>query len=277
MHKEPNSEEQPIAPERGGDGSAVGGAPGAGSPAGFREPLGENALEQLRHYQVMTIPPDARAAFLSAQLPGASPELLYDTLPPNAGAEHASGALELPNAEPELEAEPGDATNQGDVAEQDVELAAAEAAGAPDRHLRGIAIAGGILLVVALLLGWATLSGDREIQRALGRQSAPPEHAARQQAALPSPQFPAAPTSRLEASPAAAGARAAPSAPARTAAAAPPSFSEQKPATHAPEAPNSRASVASPAAPSEPAAAPNQPPAASSAAAPAKKFRLGSR
>jgi hypothetical protein len=55
---------------------------------GFREPLGENSIEQLRRYQVITIPPSARRALLGAELPGASPELLYDTLPPHLGVRH---------------------------------------------------------------------------------------------------------------------------------------------------------------------------------------------
>jgi hypothetical protein len=55
---------------------------------GFRDPLGEDAVEHLRRYQVITVPPSARRALLSAQLPGASPELLYDTLPPNLGVQH---------------------------------------------------------------------------------------------------------------------------------------------------------------------------------------------
>lgn len=275
MDKEPNSEDQPSPPERvaSDDRDSGDSSQRDDSPAGFREPLGDDAVEQLRRYQVMTIPPDARAAFLSAKLPGASPELLYDTLPPGAGAEHARGARELPPTEPGLEADPvqHDATPR--LAEGDAELEAVATTG-PDRHLRGIAIAGGILLVAALLLGWATLSRDREIQRALGRQSLPPPREAPAEVTPVPPPISAPLASRLEAPPAAV---AAPSAKASPAAGAPPPFAEKNPATGALEAPNSKLPVAAPAALSEPDAAPANPPAASSTAAPVKKFRLGSR
>ncbi len=62
---------------------------------GYREPLGENALDQLRSYQVLTIPPSARRALMSAELPGASPELFDDTFPPHWKSDH-EGPPEAP-------------------------------------------------------------------------------------------------------------------------------------------------------------------------------------
>lgn len=55
---------------------------------GFREPLGDNAIEHLRRYQVMTIPPSVRRALMGAQLPGIAPDLLSDTLPPERARQH---------------------------------------------------------------------------------------------------------------------------------------------------------------------------------------------
>jgi hypothetical protein len=53
---------------------------------GFSEDLGDDGIEQLRRYQVMTIPPNARAELMAAKLPEATPELLQDTVPPNRNA-----------------------------------------------------------------------------------------------------------------------------------------------------------------------------------------------
>jgi hypothetical protein len=63
----------------------------------FRAPLGEDALSQLRSYQVLTIPPSARRALMSAELPGASPDLLNDTLPPRRENVHVEPSLDAPS------------------------------------------------------------------------------------------------------------------------------------------------------------------------------------
>ncbi len=169
MHKEPPSEDQPVAGKVPEDGDRE----SQEAHAGFREPLGDNAVEQLRRYQSITLPPDARAAFLSAKLPGAAPELLYDTLPPHLRTEHEGGPLPLPETEPAHETE-FYANEPADTGSETPTTTTAASNG-PDRHLRGIAIVGGILFILALLLGWATLTRDSEIQAALrGAPAKPP-------------------------------------------------------------------------------------------------------
>jgi hypothetical protein len=49
----------------------------------FTEQLGDDAFEHLRRYQVITMPPGARAELMAAQLPLEPPELLEDTVPPH--------------------------------------------------------------------------------------------------------------------------------------------------------------------------------------------------
>jgi hypothetical protein len=282
MDKESHDEDQPPPPEHAEAGRER--EPRDAAETGFREPLGDNAVERLRRYQSITLPPDARAAFLSAKLPGAAPELLYDTLPPNMRAEHVGGALPLPGTEPSFEADSEreralDAENTG----SETPTTTIAETSAPDRHLRGIAIVGAILLAVALLLGWVTISRDREIQDLLKRR----EPAVRLEAPNEPGPSPATPTlsvtneesapPRIVASP--------PEPPALVAR--PPSNTNS--ATAAPHEPKSLANAA-PNTPSPPTThqtlEPPRPvenpvtttaPPPSPSANPGKKFRLGSR
>lgn len=274
MDKEPTSEDQARAPEHDG---APRDSDADDAAAGFREPLGDNAVEQLRRYQVMTIPPDARAAFLSAKLPGASPELLYDTLPPKAGVEHAGGALELPQEEPPwFAAEPAEhlADGTGHIEPEPEEVATPERSAPSERQLRTVAVIGGILFLAAVLLAWVAFNRDREIQRAVGTRPAvlqgnAPVIVVQPAATLAAPLAPAP-----EVAPGAVTSEPAPPAALLS------SRSEKKPATDSHEAPKGTLPVASPP-PTEPAvlpsaSSPSAPP-ATSATASGKKFRLGSR
>jgi hypothetical protein len=275
MDKEPNSEDQARAPERDG-------APrdsDAGDPiTGFREPLGENAVERLRRYQVMTIPPDARAAFLSAKLPGASPELLYDTLPPKAGVEHPGGAVELPQEEPWFAAEPAEHLGEGTgpIQPEPEEVATSEGPVASARQLRTVAVIGGILFLAAVLLAWIAFTRDREIQRAVGPQVTAPQRNV--PVIVMQPQ--AAPPTTLAAAPETALSAVTPEPPPPPSPVTP-AQSQRKPETHTLEAPRGTLPVAASPPPVEPAVVPSvslpASPPAPSAAASGKKFRLGSR
>jgi hypothetical protein len=148
--------------------------------------------------------------------------------------------------------------------------------------LRGIAIVGGLLFVLALLLGWATLARDSEIQAALrGRPPKPPLDETAQ-SGLRTKAPPTAIATEPILSPE------------------PPTPPQQKPATIASEAPKSPASVThSAVAPvghgvglaaplsvasvaptvgaSEPSPVTPTAPTSPAAASSGKKFRLGSR
>jgi hypothetical protein len=278
MDKEPTSEDQPRAPEHEG---APRDSDADDATAGFREPLGDNAVERLRRYQVMTIPPDARAAFLSAKLPGASPELLYDTLPPKAGVEHPGGAPELPQEEPWFAAEPAEhlANGTGPSESGPEEVAPPEGAAPSERQLRTVAVIGGILFLAAVLLAWIAFNRDREIQRAIGTHPTIPQGDAPVIVVQPR----AAAAAPLAAAPEAT-AVAGTSEPATPSAVTVPR-TEKKSETGWPEAPKGAQPVAAPAHPTEPAvlppatsaaSSPVAPPAASTSAS-GKKFRLGSR
>lgn len=96
-----NKEDERQAPTVGND--SAGGTTSrdlSESALGFREPLGDDAMQQLRRYQVLTVPPSARRALMGAPLPGIAPDLLNDTLPPHRAVEHvehveSEGSLEL--------------------------------------------------------------------------------------------------------------------------------------------------------------------------------------
>lgn len=275
MDKEPTSEDQPRAPEHDG---APRDSDADDAAAGFREPLGDNAVEQLRRYQVMTIPPDARAAFLSAKLPGASPELLYDTLPPKAGVEHAGGALQLPQEEPPwFAAEPAEhlADGTAPIEPEPEEVATPERSAPSERQLRTVAVIGGILFLAAVLLAWVAFNRDREIQRAVGTRPAALQGNAPVIVVQPAATLAAPLAAAPEVAPLAVTSEPAP------AAALPSSRWEKKPETDPHEAPKGTLPVASPPPPTEPAVLPSAsspaaPPTASATAS-GKKFRLGSR
>ncbi|HKY35333.1 MAG TPA: hypothetical protein VJN18_05300 [Polyangiaceae bacterium] len=67
------------------DPSAPAEPPTEPTKKGFTEQLGDDAFDHLRRYQVITMPPGARAELMAAQLPLEPPELLEDTVPPNRG------------------------------------------------------------------------------------------------------------------------------------------------------------------------------------------------
>lgn len=142
---------------------------------GFREPLGENAIEQLRQYQVITMPPSARRALLSAQLPGASPELLYDTLPPN---------LAVHRDEPEPFEEPE---------------ASPAVSPSRQRKLRAIVMGLAVLMLLLVLVAWgrqrseqAPTVSERSVQVVTQRPAAAPGPAAAAEEGRPEQQIPLA-------------------------------------------------------------------------------------
>jgi len=116
---------------------------------GFREPLGDNAVEHLRRYQSMTIPPSARRALMRAELPPAAPELLHDTLPPRLGVQRS-------NQEPtvELDAAPAPSPTRR-------------------RKLRGFVLGVAAVMLALLLSAW--LVGPGQPQQPTAVSQPPPK------------------------------------------------------------------------------------------------------
>lgn len=214
---------------------------------GFREPLGENAIERLRSYQVMTIPPSARRALMSAELPGASPDLLHDTLPPNRPLEHveeeASLEVEAPIVAPERK-----------------------------RRLRGVVVLVAAFMLVLIVAAWLRPSSALVPQPSVASSAAAPSPP---RPRLPASEPPLEPVERAKESLSLPEATEPPTPPERPKATPP----ERKAATADVAVPTKKSPVVSVTAPpspptAEPASVP-APPVAGGAGG--KGFRLGSR
>ena len=215
---------------------------------GFRDPLGDDAVEHLRRYQVITMPPSARRALLSAQLPGASPELLYDTLPPNLGVQHDQG---------EVPEEVGTAVTVSPTRQ---------------RRLRAIVIGLAALMLVLVLVAWVRRPSEQPSsaanplpgQKAAPLATRPTPTGADTPPVQPDGQVPGPVPTPLEA-PTPAVPRESDSTP-------------RKSATDSSQRPNKEPSVAvAPPTRSPPAPDPATVPPASPEGSAGKKFRLGSR